>query len=214
VVVQCVDLPKIRAHLAHLRQKPAGQGRQREVTLFEADAFFAKREEEVRPRVRIDDRLKRRFGFMHLERRGWIDGVTTCVAQEIANHRHIRVEDLCRGGSGAINRELTAWSTRTCGARRYFHRSRRRRTGCLSRRSWRRLSLQCGELPLKRRQSIVELTPQLIDLLLNLLRLIGGLSGCLTRRRDKNGCHSRRAHHLHRSHIHSCGSERDPRREP
>ncbi len=48
-------------------------------------------------------------------------------------------------------------------------------------RSWRRLSLQRGKLRLEGREAVVELPPELIDLLLNLLRLLGALRGCVLR---------------------------------
>jgi hypothetical protein len=67
--------------------------------------------------------------------------------------------------------------------------------------------LQRGKPRLERRQTVVELLPELIDLLLYLLRLVGSLRGCFARRRDKNGCHSRRAHHVTRSHISSRGPQ-------
>jgi hypothetical protein len=51
----------------------------------------------------------------------------------------------------------------------------------LRERSWRRLSLQRGKLRLEGRKAVVELPPELIDLLLNLLRLLGALRGCVVR---------------------------------
>ena len=72
VVVQAVHLAERRAHLADFRQEPARQRRERQESFLDADAFLAERDEEVGARIRIDDRLERRFRFVHLERRiGW-----------------------------------------------------------------------------------------------------------------------------------------------
>src|SRR6185503_5682757 len=68
-------------------------------------------------------------------------------------------------------------------------------------RRWRGLSaLQRRQLRLERCQAVVELTPQLIDLLLD-LRLVGGLC-----HRDERRGKQRRARETSRSHKPSCAS--------
>jgi hypothetical protein len=74
--------------------------------------------------------------------------------------------------------------------------------------------LQRRELRFERRQPVVELRSQLINLLLKLLRLIGALRGGLMRSRKRHCGNRRGAHAIHRSHTSSRGPERDPRANP
>ena len=69
VGVQRVDLADLLLHLADLRQQAAGKRRERQEAFFDLDALGREGEKEVRARVRIDDRLERRLGFVQLERR-------------------------------------------------------------------------------------------------------------------------------------------------
>src|SRR5258705_13450848 len=62
-----------------------------------------------------------------------------------------------------------------------------------------------GHLRFERARGIVDLPPQLVDLLLNLLRLGGGLCRRVARRRDERRGKQRRARETNRSHNSSEG---------
>src|SRR5258706_10605881 len=134
MVVQTVDLAERRAHLAHLRQESAGEFGEGEESLLEVDALLTERDEKIRARVRIDDRLKRRLRFVHLKGRIWIDLVPAGGAQEVANHSHVGIEHFgpaYRRTRCAVDGQCPARTTRAA-----------RAGGCLSggrrRRRWRR----------------------------------------------------------------------------
>ena len=60
--------------------------------------------------------------------------------------------------------------------------------------------MQRGELRFERRNPLIEFLSQLLDLLLNLLR-VGGLCRRITRRkqRDGNSCRARNEHRSHKN---------------
>ena len=53
----------------------------------------AEREEEIGARVRIDDRLERRFRLVHLQRRTRVDVVFPGRAEKVADDGDVRIED-------------------------------------------------------------------------------------------------------------------------
>src|SRR2546425_13107365 len=81
MIVKPVHLAERRAHLADLREQTAWQLRKGEEALLEVDTFLAKRNEEVRAGVRIDDRLEGRLRFVHLQRGILIGPVRTAGAK-------------------------------------------------------------------------------------------------------------------------------------
>ena len=113
VRVQRVDLAERRPHLADAHQDAAGQRRKRDEALFEIDAFFAERDEEIGACVRIDDGLERHLRLGHLQRRLRVHRVPAGGAEEVADDRRRRIEDVrrrrrrlagrlrCRPGSGS-----------------------------------------------------------------------------------------------------------------
>src|SRR5437899_12672460 len=68
VVVHGIDLPKCGPHLSYLRDKARRQRREGDVTLLQIYPFFAKRQEKISSRIRIDDRLEAEFRLVHLKR--------------------------------------------------------------------------------------------------------------------------------------------------
>ena len=214
VVVQRVHLAEGRAHLADLGQQAARQFRERQKSFLEIDARFPERDEEIGARVRIDDGLEGRLRFVHLERRLRVDQVPAGRAEEVADHRHVRVEDLRSRDGAAVYRQRAARATRAFRAGRHRRRRLRRlprrlrsRAGLSGRRRGRRrrLSLRRRELAFERRQPIavllferLEVAAQLIDLLSQRLRVV------LCRRRgrterQRNG-RDHRARKSHGSH--------------
>src|SRR5690242_17755075 len=90
--MQRVHLAKGRSHLSALGNKARRQRCEGDEALFQVDSLLAKRDEEITPRIGIDDRLQSYFGFMHLE--GWrgIDWVMTQARDEVSNHAHVRIQ--------------------------------------------------------------------------------------------------------------------------
>ena len=112
VVVERVHLAERRAHLADLREQPARQGRERQESFFDVDALLAERDEEVGTRVGIDDGLERRFRLVERERRIGRHLIAAGRAEEIADDRHVGVEDLRAAHGGSIHRQRAARSAR------------------------------------------------------------------------------------------------------
>ena len=67
--VQRVHLADLLLELPDLGEQAAGKRRERQEALFDLDTLGREGEKEVRARVRIDDRLERRFGLLERERR-------------------------------------------------------------------------------------------------------------------------------------------------
>jgi hypothetical protein len=152
--------------------------------------LFAEREEKVGARVRVDDRLKRRFRLVHLQRRTRRDRVPPHGAQKVADHRDIRIEHLRSRRRTAVHRQGASWSTSAFRSRRHlrcwFRRGSGRRRCCSRLRSGRRRRLRggrralcCRQLAFERRQAIAvlllqrfEVLAQLIDFLPQRLRRI------------------------------------------
>ena len=64
-----LTLPNAARILPTLVSSPPGSDVKRDEAFLDVDALLAERDEEVGARVRIDDGLKGRFGFVQLERR-------------------------------------------------------------------------------------------------------------------------------------------------
>ena len=92
--MKAVHLAERRAHLADLRQQSAGQRRERQEPFFDADALLAERDEEIGARVGIDNRLERRLRFVQLEGGLRLDLIAAGGAEEVADDRHVGIEDL------------------------------------------------------------------------------------------------------------------------
>ena len=169
-----LTLPNAARILPTLHQELARQLGQRQEPFLELDAFLAERDEEVGARIRIDDRLERRFRFVHLERRARIDRVSSRGAKEVADHRHVRVEHLDVGERCSLpdfgRAQAALRPARPGGAAAVSSPA----------------PLNCRQLRFERAQTIVEFLSELIDLLLNLLRLVGGLRRRVARRRDES----------------------------
>ena len=107
MIVHHIDLAEGGAHLSHLSDEAAGQSGKGDVTLFEVDAFFAERDEEVSAGVRINDRLEAHFRFVHLECRrglqgdGTLLGIAAQCADEISDDTDIGIERFRGSSSGA-----------------------------------------------------------------------------------------------------------------
>ena len=96
VRVHRVDLAELRAHLAGLQQQTRRQRRERDVALFHFQTLRAGREEEVRARIRIDDRLKGGLDLGQRQRRLIAHRVLSGDADEVADDRNVGVEHLLR----------------------------------------------------------------------------------------------------------------------
>ena len=67
--VQRIGLANLLLQLSDLREQPPRERRKREETFFDLDTFGRERQEEIGPRVRVDDRLEACLGLAHLEDR-------------------------------------------------------------------------------------------------------------------------------------------------
>ena len=129
VGMERVDFAHLLFQLPYLGQQATRERRERNEAFFNLDAFGREGDEEVRPGVRIDNRLERRFRLVHLEGRRGVDLVATSCTQEIADDRDVRVEDLGQRGRAAVDGQRSLWSagaSRTCRNRRFSRGSRRR----------------------------------------------------------------------------------------
>ena len=171
MVVERVHLPECRAHLADLRQQAARELGKCQEALFEVDALFSERDEEVGARVRIDHRLKSGLRFVHLERRSRTHRVPAGSAEEVADDGHVRIEDLRaadRPAGRAVDGQRAARAAGALRARR--HLCRRRLTGrrLRPRRRGRR-AFRGGQLRLERGQPIAVLLLQRVEVLTQLI---------------------------------------------
>ena len=95
-----LTLPKAERILPTLATKLPGRAVKRDVALFQVDAFFAERDEEVAAGVGIDDRLKSDFGLVHLECGNGLQGdgvllrISAQGADEIADDADVGIERL------------------------------------------------------------------------------------------------------------------------
>ena len=178
-----LTLPNARAHLADLHQQAARQRRERDEALLDAH-LFAEGEEEVGARVGIDDRLKRRLGFVQLEGRlaaRWrSDG-----AEEVADHRDVGIEDLGRGRRVAVHGQRavgppapsapagTGGGGSACAARAAARVARAPRAGCAGGGGRRRLPFERRQARLERGQPLAVFGAEGLDRLPQLLDLAG-----------------------------------------
>ena len=122
VVVQRVHLAERRAHLADLRtSRPPGSAGNVMKPSSSSTPSSPNDDEEVGARVRIDDRLKRRLGLVHLERRLRVHRVASGRAQEVADDGDVGVEHLRRGRT-AVDRQRTGRTAGAFGAGRNLRR--------------------------------------------------------------------------------------------
>src|SRR6266403_170446 len=94
VVVNGVDLAKLRAHFSDLQKKPGGERSESDIGFLDVYAGFAKGNESVGARVGIDDGLQADFGFVQFERARGRNGVASCGADEVTNQADIGIEEL------------------------------------------------------------------------------------------------------------------------
>jgi hypothetical protein len=168
--VKRVRLAELRLHLSDLGEETAGQRRERQKAFFNLEPLGRGGEEEIGPRVRIDDGLQAYFRFVQLKRRQRLGVVLPRRGDEVADDGNVGVEDLRQRRGVAVERQ---WPCRTGGARRSrrrFHdrhlprdsrrRGLRRRGGRRLRRRFERrnLLLQRVELLLQQR----DLRPQIL----------------------------------------------------
>src|SRR6266478_59286 len=107
MVVNGVDLAKLRAHFADFQKKPGGKRGEGDVGLFDVYASFAKGNESVGARVGIDDGLQADFGFVQFERGRRRNVVASCGADEVADQADIGIEELGVGGGASKNLSLS-----------------------------------------------------------------------------------------------------------
>ncbi len=67
MIVHGVDFAEGRPHLPNLAHKSRWQRGKRNVALFQVDALFSERNEEISARVWVNDRLEAHLGLVHLE---------------------------------------------------------------------------------------------------------------------------------------------------
>ena len=101
-----VHLAEAGAHAADLGEQVGGERRQRDEALLDLDALFAEREEQIGAGVGIDHGLQRDLRLAELGA-GQIFAVAGAAgdAEEVADHRHRRIEVVRRlgrvaGGAG------------------------------------------------------------------------------------------------------------------
>ena len=96
---------EVGLHLSDLRREVIRQRDEIGVTLLHVNALRRKRQEKIRFRIGIDERLERHFRFVKLERWAhvgapeliWIH--LSGFPQKVSDHGDIGVEDLRRAGS-------------------------------------------------------------------------------------------------------------------
>src|SRR5438270_2091076 len=94
MVMQGIHLAERGAHLACFGHKAFRQRRKGDKAFLQVHAFFAKRDEEVGPRIGIDNGLQANFGLVHLK--GWrrLIGVVAGGTNEVADHADVRIQRL------------------------------------------------------------------------------------------------------------------------
>ena len=130
VIVERVHLAERRAHLANFCQQSSRQRRERDKPFLDIHALFSERNEEVGARVRIDDRLERRFRLVHLQRtrmvaqaeRIRLHAIVAGGAEKVADHRHVGIEDLRSRCRRTVHRQLAARTARAFSAGRHLRR--------------------------------------------------------------------------------------------
>ena len=93
MVVNGVDLAKLRAHFSDFQKKPGGKRGEGHIGFFDVYAGFAKGNESVGARVGIDDGLQADFGFVQFERGRGRNVVASRGADEVTNQADVRVEE-------------------------------------------------------------------------------------------------------------------------
>ncbi len=96
VRVERVHFPELRTELAGLEQQVLRQRREGDEPFFDFETFGARGQEEIRARVRIDDRLEGGLDFGQLHRRLIAERVLAGHADEVADHGDVRIEHLGR----------------------------------------------------------------------------------------------------------------------
>ncbi len=126
-------LPNASRILPTLREEAPGERRERDVAFLDAHLLGTEGEEEVGARVRVDDRLERELRLLEAQRRLSAPGRRAHDAHEVADGRHVGVEDLRGCCTAAVDRERRCRSL-AGGAGRHRGRGRRslwcRRGGC------------------------------------------------------------------------------------
>ena len=67
MIVDGVDLAEFSAHFADFEEQSCRKGRKGDIAFLDVNALFAKGDEGVGARVRVNDRLHAHFGFMELQ---------------------------------------------------------------------------------------------------------------------------------------------------
>jgi hypothetical protein len=81
--VQRVDLAELRLELSGLDDEVPREVEERDVALLDVDALVREGEEQVRARVRVDDRLERDLRLLELERLVGTTGLCPAVARKL-----------------------------------------------------------------------------------------------------------------------------------
>ena len=98
-------LPNAARTFPTLASKPPGSAGERHEPFLEIDAFLAKRQEEIGARVRVDDRLERRFGLAHLERVLGCTAFVPAAPRKLPMTAMSGIEDLRRRRGRAVHRK-------------------------------------------------------------------------------------------------------------
>ena len=94
MVVDGVDLAEAGAHLADSGDEAGREPGEGDVALFDIDAGFAEREEEIAAGVGVNDGLDAELGFVHLEAGRRSDAIVPGGGDEIADHADVGIEEL------------------------------------------------------------------------------------------------------------------------
>jgi hypothetical protein len=171
VRVESVHLPECRAHLPGLDQPTSRQRRKRHEPFLEVDSLLAERQKKVGARIRVDDRLERHFRLRHVQRRFRPNLVRTRRPEEVADHGHVRIEDLRRCRHVAVQRQRSSGpaGTRSAGGNLHCWRLRSAWYGAGGRRGG---TAKSRQLRFECRQPGVELPFEQVDLFAQRLRAL------------------------------------------
>src|SRR5207244_12324784 len=81
------------------------QRREGDVTLLQIYPFFAKRQEKISSRIRIDDRLEAEFRLVHLQRARGLHRVVPRYSDKVSDRTDVGIQCLGRAAPSSSERK-------------------------------------------------------------------------------------------------------------
>ena len=119
-----IDFPKCGPHLPYLCDKARRQRSEGDVSLLQIYPFFAKRQEKISSRIRIDDRLEAEFRLVHLQRGRGLHRIVPRYSDKVSDRTDVGIQCLGGAAPSSSERDCLCLAQRRSGGWRGWYRLR------------------------------------------------------------------------------------------